>query len=156
MISIQPHWNVIIGITVTVVLGFGVGCIVRHVGDSRTLGELTPPNETVRDQWLTLTKHNTGGWWIGFFERPIFFAAICYPTLILMMPTWFVFKAAFYWQSTNFTEFPPTLDDTKAANYLVAKMLLGNHRCATALVGTAANVVIALIGVAVTKWIKLQ
>jgi len=153
MISIQPDWRVIIGLAVTVLLGCGVGCLVRRVGDS--LGPLPPPSPALSTQWTEIANRNMGGCWIGFLERPMFFAAF-WTTLWPILPSWLAFKLAFYWQSANFTALPPSLNTPEEANYLVAKDALGKHYVATALVGTAANIVLALIGVAVGKWIRLQ
>ena len=89
------------------------------------------------------------------FERPIFFAAFWIAGAWPLISTWLVFKLAFYWQSANFTAFPQSAPDPKEAEYLVAKRQLGTHHVATSLVGTAANIVLALVGVAVGKWVRL-
>ena len=154
MISIQPDWRVAIGLAVTVLLGFGVGCLVRYVGNS--LGPLPAPNPEIAPQWTRLTSQNTGGSWIGHIERPIFFAALWISGAWPILSSWLVFKLAFYWQSANFTAFPESSPNEREAEYLVAKRQLGTHHVTTALVGTGANIVLALIGVAVGKWIKLQ
>ena len=78
MISIQLDWNVLIGLVVTVVLGFGVGFLVRHVGDS--IGPLPPPSIETANQWAILVAQKTGGSWIGHVERPIFFASLWIPS----------------------------------------------------------------------------
>ena len=155
MISIQPDWHVIIGLTITILLGFGVGCLVRHVGNS--LGPLQAPRAELTPQWEKLKSLETGGSWIGHVERPIFFAALWISgAWLILLTSWLVFKLAFYWQSANFTAFPDSLENEKDAEYLVSKRQLGAHYVATALVGTGANIVLALIGVAIGKWIKLQ
>ncbi len=154
MISIQPNWHVLIGLAVTVILGFGVGCLVRHVGNS--LGPLQAPSSELTPQWAKLTSLETGGSWIGHVERPIFFAALWISGAWPILSSWLVFKLAFYWQSANFTAFPDSLQNERDAEYLVSKRQLGAHHVATALVGTGANIVLALIGVAVGKWITLQ
>jgi hypothetical protein len=154
MISIQPNWHVLIGLAVTVILGFGVGCLVRHVGVS--IGPLPAPSSETTPQWTKLTSQKTGGSWIGHIERPIFFAALWIPGAWPILSSWLVFKLAFYWQGANFTAFPKLSPNEREADYLVAKRQLGAHHVATALVGTGANIVLALIGVAVGKWITLQ
>ena len=153
MIGIQPNWHAIIGLVVTVVLGFGVGCLVRRVGDS--IGSLPPPSEETANQWATLVAQNTGGFWIGHIERLIFFASLWIQTWPILS-SWLIFKLGFYWQSANFTKFPDSSPDKKEADYLIAKRQLGNHHVATVLVGTGANIVAALIGVTVGKWITFQ
>ena len=152
MIGIEPDWHVVVGVGVTVLLGFGVGCIVRRVGDS--LGPLPPPSVETTEQWAKLTAQKTGGWWISLFERPIFFAASWIPGAWPVIASWLVFKLGFYWQSANFTAFPESPPTVADAEYLVAKRHFGAHYVATALFGTGANLVVALIGVAVGRWIK--
>lgn len=154
MINIQPDGHVLIGLGVTVLLGFGVGCLVRYVGKS--LGPLPAPSSETSAQWAELTSLETGGSWIGHVERPIFFAALWITGAWPILSSWLVFKLAFYWQSANFTAFPNAPPTKSDADYLVAKRRLGVHHVATALVGTGANIVLALIGVAVGKWIQLQ
>ena len=154
MISIQPNWYALIGLGVTVLLGFGVGCLVRRVGDS--IGPLPAPSPETTAQWERLTAQKTGGTWIGHVERPIFFAALWISGAWPILSSVPIFKLAFYWQRTNFTAFPASSPDVREAEYLVAKRQLGTHQVRTALVGTGANIIVALIGVAVGKWIKLQ
>lgn len=154
MIVIQADaLQVIIGLAVTIVLGFGVGPVVRCVG---MFIQIPPPNEepeTVR-LWTRLIGQNTGGAYIGFFERLIFFAAFWIDAW-LILSSWLAFKLAFYWQGANFTTFPQTAPKSEDLAWLVARRQLGTHHVATVLVGTAANIVTALVGYAVVKWIKL-
>jgi len=154
VISIQPNWNALIGLSVTVLLGFGVGWLVRRVGDS--IGPLPPPSAETTSQWAKLSGQQTGGAFIGHIERLIFFAALWMSGAWPILSSWLVFKLAFYWQGANFTAFPASSPDEKEADYLVAKRTLGTHYVATALVGTGASILAALIGVTVGKWIKLQ
>lgn len=154
MITIHPDWRIIIGLAVTLVLGLGVGCLVRRVGNS--LGPLQSPSPEASAQWERLTSLGTGGSWIGHVERPIFFAALWITGAWPILSSWLVFKLAFYWQSANFTAFPTSSPTASEAEYLVSKRQLGAHHVATALVGTGANIVFALIGVGVGKWIRLQ
>ena len=78
MIGIQPNWHALIGLGVTIALGFGVGCLVRRVGDS--IGPLPPPSSETAAQWANLVAQKTGGSWIGHVERPIFFASLWIPS----------------------------------------------------------------------------
>ncbi len=106
---------------------------------------------------MELASQKTGGWWIGLVERPIFFAALWISGGWPILGSWLVFKLGFYWQSSNYGAFPESSPaDTAQARYLVAKVQLGTQHVAKALVGTGADIVLALIGVAVGKWIKLQ
>ncbi len=152
MISIQPNWYAVIGLGVTVLLGLGVGRLVRHVGDS--IGPLPAPSAETTTQWERLAAQKTGGAWIGHIERVIFFAALWIAGAWPILSSWLVFKLAFYWQGANFTALPTSAPDAKEAEYLAAKRQLGTHHVSTALVGTGANIVVALIGVAVGRWTR--
>ncbi len=152
MISIQ-HWPVLIGLAVTIFLGFGVGPLIRHVGKSLPRKEPSP--ETTL-QWERLTNLKTGGCWIGFFERLIFFAALWISGAWPILSSWLVFKLALYWQGVNVGAFPGSSPSAAEVDYLVAKRQIGVHHITKVLVGTGANIVLALIGVTVGRWIKLQ
>src|SRR5258708_25983869 len=134
MISFHPDWHVMLGLAVTVVLGLGVGCLVRHVGDSLPL---PPPssNPEIVALWTKLTKQNTGGSWIGRVELPIFFAVL-WLNAWWLISGWLLFKLGFYWQSANFAAFPDKSPDAKQLEYLVSKRDLGTHHVATALFWT--------------------
>jgi hypothetical protein len=153
-LHIDPQlMRVLAGLLVTVLLGFGVGCIVERAGKRLRAAPPSDEPETVA-QWEALLKHSTGGSWIGHVERPIFFAA-CWLQGWLLITGWLVFKLAFYWQGANFTAFPRTPPDEAQLRWLISKRQLGTHHVATALVGTGANIVVALVGVAVGKWISI-
>jgi hypothetical protein len=154
MISIQPDWQVLIGLAVTVALGFGVGCLVYTVGEAIPIPPPSKEAGTV-ELWDKLLGQSTGGWWIGNVERILFFAA-CWSGVWQLLSSWLVFKLALYWQGANFTAFPEQSPATdKDLAWLVARRQLGTHHVATVLVGTGANIVLALLGVAVAKWIRL-
>jgi len=143
-------YQVTIGIVVTVALGFAVGPILAHV--SRVI-PIPAPNddpETVR-LWTRLTGQTTGGAYIGFFERFIFFAAFWSPAAWPIFPSWLAFKLALYWQGAKFASFPDQAPGHADLAWLVAKRQLGAHHVATALVGTAASVAACLAGVAIGK-----
>ncbi len=110
------------------------------------------PSQESAERWKYLTDQQTGGAWIGRVESPIFFAA-CWLGAWLLLTSWLAFKLGFYWTSANFTAFPNTAPEGKDLDYLIAKRLLGTHHVATALVGTGANIVAALVGVAIGKWV---
>jgi hypothetical protein len=143
------HGAAIIGLVVTLLCGLGVGRLVRYVSASFTL---TPPSEPLRGQWALLTSMNTAGKAVGHIERPIFFVAAFLQAWVLLA-AWLVMKTAIYWQSTNFAKFPDQAPTAADVDYLVAKRCLGAHHLATLLVGTGANILCALLGTAVAKWI---
>ena len=147
------NWYALLGLGVTVVLGFGTKCLVEHVANSLPLDS---PNSDLEPYWDKLRKLKTGGKMIGHIERPIFFAALWLTYGWPILTSWLVFKLAYYWQGANFMAFPAELPKEEQAAWIVAKRQLGTHHAATALVGTGANVILALVGVAVGKWIRFQ
>lgn len=123
----------------------------------RQMDEITKDTKHDLDPyWEKLRKMKTAGSAIGHVERPIFFAALWITNGWPILSSWLVFKLAYYWQSANFTAFPLDPPNKEQGAWLVAKRQLGTHHVATALVGTGANIVLALVGVAVGKWIRFQ
>lgn len=154
MINLElVDWYALLGLGVTVVLGFGTKCLVEQVGKSLPI---EPPNADLDPYWDKLRTMKTAGSVIGHVERPIFFAALWIANGWPILSSWLVFKLAYYWQSANFTAFPLEPPTKEQAAWLVAKRQLGTHHVATALVGTGVNIVLALVGVAIGKWIRFQ
>ena len=154
MVSFDIDWQPVIGLAVTMLLGTGIGCLVRRVQQAIDTPE--PPSDALRPQWDKLLKMQTGGSWIGRLEGPIFFASLWVEGWWPLMSSWLVFKLAVYWQSSNYAAFPSDkLLGKEEADLLVAKRQLGSHHVATLLVGTAANIVTAIVGVAIGHWIVL-
>lgn len=151
--TIQPNWQALTGVIVAVVVGhFLVGWAVRKA--SHAIGPLDPPSPELADAWSKLTSMNTAGNWIGLFERPLFFAALWLPSAWPLLTSWLVFKLAFYWQGANFTSFPTSAPSRADAEYFAARRKMGSHHVSSALVGTAANIFAALVGVAIGRWVK--
>ena len=155
MIGIEPDWRSIIGMATTLVLGCGVGPLVAHVG--RLVTPLPPPSDDteIANLWSKLYGQKTVGHWIGFFELLIYFAAFWLPSALLIMSSWLVFKLALYWQNLNLIKFPDSSPSLIEMKYLVAKRVLCTYYTATLLVGTGANIVVALVGVTIGHWIHI-
>lgn len=154
MINLQlVNWYALLGLTVTILLGFGTKCLVQHVAKSLPLES---PNSELEPYWEQWRKTKTAGTMIGHVERPIFFAALWITGGWPILTSWLVFKLAYYWQSANFMAFPVEVPTKEQAAWILSKRQLGTHHVATALVGTGANIIWALIGVAVGKWIRFQ
>lgn len=147
------NWYALLGLGVTVVLGIGTKYLVAHVANSLPLDS---PNSDLEPYWNKLRKMKTPGNMIGHVERPIFFAALWLTSGWPILASWLAFKLAYYWQSANFTAFPTELPTKEQAGLLVAKRQLGIHHIATSLVGTGVNIIFALVGVAVGRWIRFQ
>jgi hypothetical protein len=151
----RAKWGVLAGLIVTMLLGAGVGCLVKEVGEAIPLPPPASSDPKILAAWERLVGQSTGGAWIGRLERLIFFAG-CWFQGWLLITGWLVFKLAFYWQGANFTAFPRTPPNADQLDWMATKRQVGTHHVATALVGTGANIVIALIGVAVGKWSQVQ
>lgn len=150
----EPDLQILLGLAFTIIIGgLVVGPMVRAVG--RRI-PIPPPNDdpVMLEQWKRLHGLYTGGAWIGAIERPIFFAA-CWLQAWLLLSAWLVFKLAFYWQSANYAAYPQEMPTGDSLRWLVAKRQMGTNHVATALVGTGANIVLALAGVAIGKWVVL-
>ena len=93
----------------------------------------------------------TAGTAIGLIERPIFFAAF-WLALPWLIPAWLVTKVSFYWQGANLAAFPEKLNE-ETLTWQVAKRGYATRQASVALIGTGANIIVALIGVAAGKWI---
>ena len=144
MIAFNP--DAMIGLAVTLALGFGVKPLVKWVGDSLPI---EPHNSDLEPYWAKLREMKAAGEWIGHIERPMFFAALWITNGWPILSSWLVFKLAYYWQGANFTSYPVEPPSKEQAAYIVAKRQIGTHHVATSLVGTGANILIALIGVVV-------
>ncbi|OGA20762.1 MAG: hypothetical protein A3I02_05330 [Betaproteobacteria bacterium RIFCSPLOWO2_02_FULL_67_26] len=126
---------------------------------ARRLTPVTSPSDLVRCQWDALVKHYTPGVLIGLIEVTIIFAGL-YAVLTykeqaaggaLLIGAWLTMKTAFFWTGTNFSHLPDKYPGFDELDYLKAKMELGTQRVGTALVGTGANIICALIGAIYTK-----
>src|SRR5260221_7511117 len=135
-------------------LGPLVGCALDRV--RKRLGESAPSaaDAKIVERWKQFNDVKTAGREIGFVERPIFFAAI-WLGLVWLIPVWLVMKTAFYWQGANFTGLPNDAPSADAMAWQAAKRRYGTARASIALIGTGANIIAGLIGVAAGKWITL-
>lgn len=165
---------VIVGFLITMLFG----CFVRFVKTpfQDRLGEYEGWNPALRKIWPVPEKKETKKWFseireswpfngknkkglegvtgalVGYFERPIFFASFWMPGGWPLLTSWLVMKTAIYWQSSNFTKFskgPP-----KDPDFFVSVYKLGVYHAGFALAGTAANIVVALVGYAVGKYLE--
>lgn len=144
-------YALLVGLGVTVILGFGNGYLVKCVGNSI---EMKSPNDDLVPFWDQLQKMKTAGKEIGLVERLIFFAALWTADGWPVLTSWLVFKLAYYWQGANFASFPDKLPSKEQAAWIVARKQIGTRHVAKVLVGTGANIIVAFIGVAFGKWIQ--
>jgi hypothetical protein len=146
------------GLLVTLLFGFFVQFVKRPF--QHRLGEYAGWNPALREIWPPTKKNGKNknglkgvtGAWVGCFERPIFFASFWMPGGWPLLTSWLVMKTAIYWQSSNFTKFPK--EPPKDPDFFVSVYKLGVYHAGFALVGTAANIVAALFGYAVGKYLE--
>lgn len=78
-------------------LGLLVGPLVKYV---KQLASIPPPGEALAQKWNRLTKDADvvkGGWWLGHFERLLFFGAV-WPESYEIIAGWLAFKVASKWE----------------------------------------------------------
>ena len=90
MINFQlVNWYALLGLGVTILLGFGTKCLVRKVAASLPVES---PSADLEPHWDKLRKMETGGGAIGHVERPIFFAALWISGAWPLLASWLAFK----------------------------------------------------------------
>jgi hypothetical protein len=122
-------WSVALGVILTGVLSYlAVPLLVEHVYDE--VKKQTAPNEPEK-----VRKPTYGGDIVGYLECMIFFVSFLWVNVIVLAPAWLVLKTAAKWKTWD------TLKNINPEEVPVWYRVF--------LVGTAANVVAALAGVAV-------
>lgn len=139
------------GLAVTILAGHFIARMVDGVIDKVVPGPSKPPSVLLEEIWSDANTEKVqwtkrGGAWLGLFERVIIFAALFFTESFTLIGAWLVLKTAIYWQSSSFGRFPSRLPDGQDAVYFVATYKLGKFHATKALVGTAANLVIAFAG----------
>jgi hypothetical protein len=144
-------WQAPLGFVVTAAIGWWVvPRVVKCVRDSFTPLPAPSDSEDVAKAWRELVdeERKTAGPWVGRVELPIFFAALWVQGGWPLLASWLAFKLALYWQGANFTAFPTDAPNADHLRYLHAKRQLGTQHIAVTLVGTGANIIAAIVGVA--------
>lgn len=91
------------------------------------------------------------GFILGFLERILFFIAL-WSYSWQVIGGWLAFKLASKWETyKSIMFFPPKLEGNNDLDYLLARRLLGSQRLMTYLIGTIANVLFAISGVAIDR-----
>jgi hypothetical protein len=123
--------------------------------DSVSREELAAPNASVEARWSAITKEDDRGRAIGMLERLIFFIAIWMRADTLVV-AWLAFKVASKWDVwKNIVDVPASLEGSTTLeaklDALKARRQWGGRRYVRFMVGTSANLLFALIGVAVGR-----
>jgi len=143
-------------LAVTILLGLGVAALgegVPYIFRIATKSMLRNPpaqaDESQRQQWEELMQGDEGGRVLGYLERLIFFGAFL-AGAPLLVGVWLAFKVASKWEAwTNIIAVPKELQGIDTLDFLIARRRWGQHVLMTFLIGTAFNVLVAMIGAAV-------
>jgi len=145
----STFWHVLVGLLTTFILGLGVDPLLKHLQKSAAL---TPPNETLRDKWATLTQGNEGGKILGYLERLLFFGAFWIDAPVVIA-SWLAFKVASNWNAwSNVISVPTKISGIDELDYLVARRRWGSQLLMTFLIGTLSNVVTGFLGAVIGRW----
>lgn len=144
------------GLMVTLAVGESiVTCLhQRAVKEAGEADRERAPVVTQAREWETLWTMKAGGRWIGWVERPMFFAVFWIPGGWPVLASWLTFKLAIYWQGTDYIALPRTPMSDEEAVYWVARRRLGANHIASILVGTGGNIVVALLGVGIGRFVE--
>jgi len=117
---------------------------------------LNAPSPRLEQGWKELRRAKEGGRIIGWLERTLFFVALLQPSTnagSLVIGGWLTFKLGAKWQiRSHLLTMPDSLPDTNDVDYLIARTRLASHIFVTFIVGTLANILLALVGVGVTAF----
>ena len=141
--------QIVLGLLVTILLGFCVGPLLKYV--RKSVASTVPPNEATKVNWVALTRGNKGGWILGILERFLFFGAFWVDAPAITI-AWLAFKVASKWNAwSNVISVPNTLPNIDELEYLVARRRWGSQLLTTFLVGTLSNIIIGLLGVVIGR-----
>ena len=132
---------------------------MERVGREIPLPPPSSSSERQRAQWEELTLGNEGGVLIGWIERFMFFGALWLGAgAELLIGAWLAFKVASKWNAwTNVTEVPQKLEGLDDLDFLIARRRWASNVLTTFLVGTGFNILVAILGAAVTRnWTQIS
>lgn len=146
-------WQFIVSLGVVIVLGQLVKPLVKYVKSS---SPLDLPSNITNDQWESLKTDNKGGSVLGNLERLLFLGAF-WGNMPLLIGMWLAFKVASKWDVwSNVINLPrvDAMDTSDEIERLIFRRQWGLQLLSSFLVGTASNILIAMIGYAAgTQWL---
>jgi hypothetical protein len=150
-----PLSQIAVGLLITFLLGFGAKPLLRHA--KKSMSPLKSPSVSLTDRWAILAHASEGGAMLGWLERFMFFGALWAEAPILI-GAWLAFKVASKWQAwSNVISVPNSIEGLDPIDFLIARRSWGSHLLMTFLVGTAYNILVALLGAAVGRhWCELS
>lgn len=123
-------WSVALGAIVAGVLSYRIVPWLIEYVEAQVLGELKDRNEKVQPRL-------PGGDVLGYVECALYFGALVWAGGVTLIAAWLVFKTAAKWKTWESTKDVPLTEI--------------QSRYRAFLIGTAANIVAALAGVAVAQ-----
>ena len=94
---------------------------------------------------------------LGWLERSMFLSALS-ADAALLIGAWLAFKVASKWQAwSGVISVPNSIEGLDPMDYLLARRSWGSHLLVTFLVGTAYNILVALLAITVSQsWPELR
>jgi hypothetical protein len=150
------HWaQLTIGFLFTMLVGFLVKPFLKCLRANMKVPDISD-NRDLQESWLKLQVHpDVSGTAIGVFERIIFFWAL-YVASWEAVGIWLVFKVASKWEAWNHMGYVPDDPDREKTvpplRWAYARRVWAAQGYATFVVGTAANLLLAAVGVFIAKY----
>lgn len=148
----MEHWlQNTLGFVFTFVAGFSVRPFLRWIRALIPVPEISPDPFLV-EWWGKLRAHpKWSGIWVGILERIVFFWALLLEKRWEAVGVWVAFKVAAKWEAWNHMGYVPDKPDDKGSVpsmvWAHARRVWAAQGYATFVVGTAANLLLAEIGV---------
>jgi len=142
----------ILALLFTILCAIPISALLERVARQEDL-QVKKPKGFPDEVWKTLmqTPGKEGGRWIGHFERLLFFVALTAGEVSLIL-AWAAFKVASKWDAwKNVYLVPDHLPRVDDAEWFLARTRWGSKTYQRVLIGTAANITAALLGLALFK-----
>jgi hypothetical protein len=134
------------------ILLFSIGSMVGPlVSRATSRYDLSAPEGMPQDLWSNIVSRGTGGSYLGYLERPLYFAAFWNDTPVLVAG-WLAFKVASGWHNWNhIVRLPEKIDGVNDKDFLRARSQLGSWIFHRFLIGTLGNVLAGLVAAVIAK-----
>jgi hypothetical protein len=144
----KPLLQLGMSILILLLLGFAVGPLIRF----GTKGSLPrPPKPMSEALWNEIIGRGTGVSLLGYLER-FFYLAAFWNEAPILIAGWLAFKVASGWHNWSMiVKLPENLEGVDQIEYLRARSQLGSWIFHRFLIGTLANILMALIAVVLGK-----
>lgn len=133
--------QIFVGVTVTLVLGCGVGAL---------LDILVPcpvrPKTLKEEVWNALSQPVHTGKWIGLFERLVSLIAFWIPAYAIL-GGWLAFKVASKWETwKNIVQVPASLKGVSELAWYQGRIAYGSWLLSRFLIGTSLSILVGAVG----------